>query len=357
VTASVLLAVDGGRSKTDVALLSPDGSLLAAVRGPGSSPHYLGLDGSMRLVRGLVESARDQAGIAAHDGPIATIGAWFMAGADLPAEERALLRALDRLAVAARNHVANDTFAILRAGADQGWGVAVVTGSGINCVGLAPNGRTARFLALGDITGDWGGGSEIGLAALGAAVRAEDGRGPATALREVVASQFGVRRATDVAIEIHAGRIDREQLRELAPTVVKAAAGGDAMAIAILERQADEVVTMASAAIRRLRLTRADVTVVLGGSVLAAVPPTIIDRIEAGVRAIAPLARCVVCRDRPIVGAALTVLDLGGTTSVSSDRVRRALSDRRLRAPGSSRRVRSPDAQRRGPQTSPSQTG
>ena len=72
-----------------------------------------------------------------------------MAGADLPAEERALHRAIDRLGRTARNSVANDTFAILRAGTDEGWGVAVVVGAGINCVGRSPDGRRARFASLG----------------------------------------------------------------------------------------------------------------------------------------------------------------------------------------------------------------
>ena len=71
------------------------GSVLAAVRGPGSSPHYLGLDGSLRLVDGLIGQACDDAGIRSTTRQIAEFGAWFMAGADLPAEERALHRAIE----------------------------------------------------------------------------------------------------------------------------------------------------------------------------------------------------------------------------------------------------------------------
>ena len=116
----VLLAIDGGNSKTDVALVRTDGSVLAAVRGPGSSPHRIGLDGSMRVVDTLVQSACAHAGISPNGAPIAAIGTYFIAGADLPAEERALRHAVESQAWAAHNHVANDTFAILRAGADVG---------------------------------------------------------------------------------------------------------------------------------------------------------------------------------------------------------------------------------------------
>jgi N-acetylglucosamine kinase-like BadF-type ATPase len=333
VTSGVLLAIDGGNSKTDLAILATDGSVLAAVRGAGSSPHSLGLDGSMRLLNRLVEAALSQAGLPAggNGGPVASVGAWFMAGADLPAEERALRRAVDRLGWAERNHVANDTFAILRAGADSGWGIAVVVGAGVNCVGLSPGGRTARFLALGDISGDWGGGPEIGVAALGAAVRAEDGRGPRTDLTAAVAAHFGRRRATEVAIDIHQGRIDRERLLELAPMVLLAAEAADGAAEAILEHQTSEVVTLAVAAIRRLRLIHLDVTVVLGGSIMAALPDRMVDHIQDGVRRTAPHAICSVCRDRPVVGAALAALDLAGGSPASTRRVRRILDDQRIR--------------------------
>ena len=71
---------------------------------------------------------------------------------------------------------------ILRAGTERGWGVALVCGAGMNCVGVGPDGTHVRFPALGAITGDWGGGFDVGLAGLSAAARSEDGRGPKTAL-------------------------------------------------------------------------------------------------------------------------------------------------------------------------------
>jgi N-acetylglucosamine kinase-like BadF-type ATPase len=331
-TCTAVLAVDGGNSKTDVALVDLRGSVLAAVRGPGSSPHYLGLDGSMQLVDALIGSACDDAGIRhGSDRQIAEFGAWFMAGADLPSEERALHRAIDQLGRTARTSVANDTFAILRAGADEGWGVAVVVGAGINCVGRSPDGRRARFPALGDITGDWGGGTDIGMAALGVAVRAEDGRSDATRLCRDIADHFGRRRATDVAIALHQDQFHEKRLRELAPIVVAAAEAGDPAAVEILNRQADEVIAFVVAAIRRLRLIRLDVPVVLGGSIMTALPARFVTRIQNGVQAIASKAHCAVCYDRPVVGAALAALDLAGADHAATVQVRTLLKDDRIR--------------------------
>ena len=81
-----------------------------------------------------------------------------LANADLPVEEVQIADSMRARGWGDGVHVANDTFALLRAGTDEPRGVAVVCGAGINCVGLLPDGRTARFPALGHISGDWGGG-------------------------------------------------------------------------------------------------------------------------------------------------------------------------------------------------------
>lgn len=294
----------------------------------------LGLEGSLRVVDELIERACGEAKVGSGVREIADFAAWFIAGADLPAEERALQRAIDRLGRASHNSVANDTFAILRAGADEGWGIAVVVGAGINCVGLSPTGRRARFLSLGEVSGDWGGGADIGMAALGAAVRSEDGRGGATTLTRGVADHFQLRRATDVAIAFHQREFNTSRLRELAPLVVAAAVAEDLVAIEILDRQADEAVAWIVGAIRRLRIARLDVPVVLGGSILAALPQRFVGRIQIGVQRVAPKAQCTVCRERPVVGAALAALDLAGADRAAIGKARtqlnKAMSNPRL---------------------------
>src|ERR671910_438354 len=88
--------------------------------------------------------------------------------------------------------VDNDTFALLRTGSDAVDAVAVVCGAGINCVGRAADGQTARYPSLGWETGDWGGSEMVGREVVFHAARAEDGRGEPTALVDVVRAHFGV---------------------------------------------------------------------------------------------------------------------------------------------------------------------
>ncbi len=322
---NVIIAVDGGNSKTDVLLLRADGTVLASVRGSGSSPHQLGLGPAVDLVGDLIHQAWLEAGLPARDGTRAAVAAVFMAGADLPSEETALADAVVARGWAQENHVANDVFAVLWAATGSGFGVAVTVGAGVNCVGTAPSGRRAWFPALGEITGDWGGGPDIGMAALGAGVRSEDGRGPETMLAHAVASYFGCASALDVAVAIHQGSLDPARLVELPPLVVSAAAAGDPEAVGIMRRQGTEVTRLAVAALHQLKMQDSPVTIVLGGSVLVSSRSILLDYISDGIRAAAPKAQTVLCTTPPVVGAALAGLSLAGANGTAETRLRASL--------------------------------
>jgi len=178
----LVLAVDGGGVKTDLALVDSDGGALSVVRGGTSQAHYLGVEGTVEVLEGVLEEGCARAGLGRPERPFAATAQVMLAGADLPEEVAAIRGGLERQNWSERLIIDNDMPALLRSGTERGWGVAVVCGTGINCLGLAPDGREARFLSFGPVSGDWGGGRDVGLAALAAAVRAADGRGPRTVL-------------------------------------------------------------------------------------------------------------------------------------------------------------------------------
>ena len=153
-TQTVVLAIDGGNWKTDLALVRSDGEVLALVRGPQSSPHHLGLEGSLGVLEELLARALAEAGIPNGSGPVAEVAQLSLAGVDFPSEERDVTAAAGNRRLGTRVSVGNDTFAVLRAGTDRGWGVGVVCGAGINCVGVSRDGRHARFPSLGPTPGD-----------------------------------------------------------------------------------------------------------------------------------------------------------------------------------------------------------
>jgi N-acetylglucosamine kinase-like BadF-type ATPase len=324
VSAPIVLAVDGGNSKTDLALVRADGALLAMARGPLSSPHHVGLSGCLRVLEDLLVEAMAAAGLPPGH-PVAEVGHVLLAGADLPVEEQALQDAISARDWAARTTVSNDTFAILRAGTERGWGVAVVCGAGINCVGVAPDGRHVRFPSLGTITGDWGGGHDVGLAAVSAAARSEDGRGPKTTLEARVPGHFGLSTPQELAEAIHLGRIPARRVLEL-PPVVFAEAEVDDVAAEIVDRLAAEVVALARVAVTRLSLSGAPVEVLLGGGLMRAANGRLEGAIAEGLREVGSQITARVVPELPIVGAALLGLDDLAADPAAHARLRRELA-------------------------------
>lgn len=304
-----ILAVDGGNSKTDLALLRADGTVLAAMRGPTVSHQAVGLDEAAARLGRLAGDLARRAGLDAASRPLADVAVLCLAGMDLPADARRLRSAHGATGLARALDLQNDTVAALRAGSTEGWGVAVILGAGINAVGVGPDGREARFAGLGPISGDRGGGNALGMWALGAAVRAQELRGPRTALEALVPAHFGLRRPLDVTKAVYLGRLDGARLGELAAVAVEAAGERDAVADALLDDLASEAAGFATAAIRRLRLQRQPVPVVLAGGTARGAGALLASRVEAIVRAVAPAATVTVLHAPPVLGAALLGLD------------------------------------------------
>jgi len=322
--AASVLAVDGGNSKTDVALIGADGSVLAAVRGGPSNHQIIGIDRASAELRRLVSEAAALAGLSAGQ-PVAAHTSACLAGADLPAEEADLNRLVQSFGWSPSSSVVNDTFAVLRAGlTDDGphWGIGVVCGAGMNCVGVAPDGRQFRFLALGEISGDWGGGGDLGPQALWWAMRAEDGRGPQTELRAAVPAFFGLERVEDVVIAMHVGSISYAEQHRLVPVLFEVASQGDAVARDVLARQATEVCLMAEAATRKLGLAGQPVPVILGGSLMTARHPLLRGAIEDRLAETLPGAQVRIVDIPPVAGAALLGLDLVGAPPEAARRLR-----------------------------------
>ncbi|MFB7913461.1 N-acetylglucosamine kinase [Streptomyces sp. NPDC056061] len=318
VNASVL-AIDAGNSKTDVALIGTDGTILSTARGGGFQPPVVGVEEAVDALGAAVDRALESAGVPA--GTVAHVSA-CLANADLPVEEEQLAAALRARGWGGTVEVRNDTFAILRAGVDEPRGVAVVCGAGINCVGMVPDGRTARFPAIGRISGDWGGGSGLAEEAMWFAARAEDGRGEPTELARTLPGHFGLDSMYALIEALHLGRIGFERRHELSPVLFATAAGGDPVAGSLVNRLAQEVVAMASVALTRLDLLTEEAPVVLGGSVLAARHPQLDERISELLAARAPRAVVRVVTEPPVLGAALLGLDRTEAAAEVHERLR-----------------------------------
>jgi len=138
-----------------------------------------------------------------------------------------------------------------------------------------------------------------------------------------VRQRFGAARVEDVGIDVHYRRLPHARLGELAPLVVAAAADGDAVAGALVDRLADEIALFVRRALRDLDVREADV--VLGGGMLrageGALHKRVLERLPEG-------ARPIVLRDPPVLGAALAALDELAASDEAKVRLREELRAR-----------------------------
>lgn len=311
-----LLAVDAGNSKTDVAVVAGDGSVLATARGGGFRPP------SSASGRRWTRSPTPSAGPSPRRASPPSAMSPRASPTPICPWRRSSWPPRCTRAWATTVEVRNDTFAILRAGVEEPRGVAVVCGAGINCVGMRPDGRVARFPALGRISGDWGGGWGLSEEALWHAARAEDGRGAPTDLARALPAHFGLSTMYALIEALHLGHIEDVRRHELAPVLFATAADGDPVARALVDRLADEVVSMAVVALTRLDLLGEEAPVLLGGGVLAARHPQLDDRVRELLAERAPKAVPRVVTARPVLGAALLGLDHQGAPAAAHARVR-----------------------------------
>jgi N-acetylglucosamine kinase-like BadF-type ATPase len=319
VASSVVVAVDGGGSKTDAVAMTLDGAVVGRASGPGTSPHFIGVDAAVSQIDALV---REVAGTL----PISQVNI-YLSGLDLPSEVQTFAAAIARVDWSdGATVVDNDLYALLRSGTSEPDAVAVVCGTGINALGQRWDGATARFAALGTISGDWGGGTGLGEAAIWHAARDADRRGPATSLTAAVPGVFGLATIADVTEGLHLGRIAYGDLALLSPTVFAHADAGDAIARSLVQRQGNEIAIMAISCLERLDLIERAVPVVLGGGILANRHELLWSAIELEFYSRAPRAILTHVTAPPLLGAALLALESAHADAPAIARATRELS-------------------------------
>jgi len=318
----VVLVADGGGSKTDVALLRTDGTLLAQRRLPACPPYSGGPAATVRALDEAVAGMPDAVGVAMTALCFAGLD-WDYEKAEFAAEARRFAWAQQGLLVE------TDTFPLLRAGTDEHTAVAVICGTGMNCVGRRSDGAIAWFAAVGETSGDWGGGWTLGMEAVWHAARAADGRGPATVLQTMTPQALDCASMDEVVLGFHTGRLDHSVVPTLAPVIFDAVDRGDEVARGVVDRQADEIVAYAVAAMKRLDLLDQPCPIVLGGGVIAARHRCLLDAVDAKLAQLAPQAHVIIVDDPPVLGAALLAFDELGAAPDVLARVRTALSNGR----------------------------
>ncbi len=265
----LILGVDGGGSHTLALLARLDGRVIGRGEAGPSNPQAVGLEPALRAIDAAIGRAFSSAERRRGSVGSACLG---LAGVGRPEDERPIREWAERERLAAVMEVTSDILLLLSAGTPDGWGVALVAGTGSIALARSREGRTARAGGWGYILDDAGSGYALALAGLRAVVRAADGRGPATALSERLLAHLGLSRPEELVGAVYRGGLDRAALAALAHVVLDAADAADPVASEIAQQGASELALMAAGAARPVGLGSDPIPLALAGGLLLGSP-------------------------------------------------------------------------------------
>lgn len=251
------LGVDGGGTKTALALVDADGNIRATHTAPGAYYFASGLEATGKVLAGAVTALLASAELK----PAAIEFAFF--GLPGYGEDSTLGDALERLPAA---FLAGSAY---RCGNDMvcGWagslgcrdGISVVAGTGSISYGER-GGSSARCGGWGELFSDEGSAYWIACRGLNLFSRMSDGRAPRSLFHELLRTRLELAADLDLCGHVYTRLAsDRARIAQLARVVQEAALAGDAPAMGIYAEAAAELAGLVEATRRQLGFAAAEI--------------------------------------------------------------------------------------------------
>jgi N-acetylglucosamine kinase-like BadF-type ATPase len=237
------LGIDGGQSSTTALIGDESGRVVGYGRG-GPCNHVQGPEGRQKFLSAMEASIGEACRAAGIKPEFAACCGGFSGG---PADKQMLLSE-----VLKTDHlfVTHDALIALSGATAGDPGIIVIAGTGSISFGRNAEGKSARAGGWGFAFGDEGGGYDLTRQALRAALRFEEGWGPATALHGALLAATGATNANDLLHRFYTVDYPRPRIAGFSILVDQAAIEGDAVAREILNTAAQQL-AMYAAAVRR----------------------------------------------------------------------------------------------------------
>ena len=237
------LGVDGGQSGTTALIGDAHGRIIG--RGEGRPcNHASAAEGRAQLERAVAESLAAACREAGLDAATVTFRAACFGMSGGPDDKQARFAGVLRTG---RLLVTHDAATALAGATTTGQGIVVIAGAGSIAFGRNSAGRSASSGGWGYVFGDDAGAFDIARQATRAALRMEEGWGPPTSLRQALLEATGARSANQALHDFYSPAWPRSRVATLAPLVNAAAINGDAVALQILDRAAQDLAWLAAA--------------------------------------------------------------------------------------------------------------
>jgi N-acetylglucosamine kinase-like BadF-type ATPase len=302
--ANHVIGVDGGATKTEAVVANSEGHPVGAGRSGCGNWEVVGEKSAAEAIFDAIRQALDRARVSLSQVRNAHMG---LAGLDWPEDEPRLREALAHHLGTLPVTLENDAYLGARASTPDGGGITVSAGSGVCSSYLGADGEKYLYGYFAEL----GGGFPIDQLALHGIIRAEDGRGPKTALTAAILAATGHDSVADLlrALTRKAYTLSHTAIR---PAVFQTAASGDPVAVGIVSTFGRELGLLATNLIDKFALKGKEPFVVASGSLFTRTGPLLFDVFQGTVQRADAAARVRLNRRPPVAGAVRAALQSWG---------------------------------------------
>ena len=248
------LGIDGGGTKTELALSDPEGKIVSRLFMDGCNPNTVGIERTKRIIEdGIIQACKDV--------PLSSVVVYAgIAGcaSEIYADE--IKTMLEKMSFAAFD-VGSDNNNIVAAGLGNNEGITMILGTGI-CSYVVKKEETKRIAGWGYLFDNGGSAFHIGRDAINAYFSAYDGTGEETTLVQRIKETFSCSNAEFLKSLYNGGN---KLVSSYAMCVFEEAEKGDRVSIAILEKHIAEIARLIRAALSHFSTYSERIPIILGG--------------------------------------------------------------------------------------------
>ena len=248
------LGIDGGGTKTELALSDFEGNIVCRLFMDGCNPNTVGIEQAKRIIEdSIIQVCKDV--------PLSSIVVYAgIAGCASGSYADEIKTMLEKMSFAACN-VGSDNNNIVAAGLGDNEGITMILGTGI-CAYVVKKEETKRIAGWGYLFDNGGSSFHIGRDAINAYFSAYDGSGEETTLVQRIKQTFNYSNAEFLKYLYNGGN---KVVSSYAMCVFEEAEKGDRVSIAILKKNIDEIARLIRASLSHFSTYNAKIPVILGG--------------------------------------------------------------------------------------------
>lgn len=248
------LGIDGGGTKTEIALSDPEGKIVSRLFMDGCNPNTVGIERTKRIIEdGIIQACKDV--------PLSSVAVYAgIAGcaSEIYADE--IKTMLEKMSFAAFD-VGSDNNNIVAAGLGNNEGITMILGTGI-CSYVVKKEETKRIAGWGYLFDNGGSAFHIGRDAINAYFSAYDGTGEETTLVQRIKQTFGYSNE-ELLKYLYSG--GNKLVSSYAMYVFEEAEKGDKVSVSILKKHIAEIARLIRASLSHFSDYDKKIPVILGG--------------------------------------------------------------------------------------------